>query len=115
MACVTEIRLNDVGTRIQFTFKQCIDNVTSVVDISAADSIEIKLRKPEAEDGTPGTLLTKVGTKTNGGADGIAHYDTVSGDMDELGKWTGQGKAIMTIGTQEFSSDVISFKVVENI
>lgn len=113
MACVDEVRLNDVGTRFNFTIKECIDDVLTVVDISGADSIEIYFTKPEV-DGVPGAVIPKIGVISSGGTDGKCHYITVTDDMDVEGSWLVQGKAIMTPGVSEFGSKIEDFEVVAN-
>lgn len=109
MSCANEIRLNDIGTKFQFTIYECIDGVDTIVDISTADNIEIIFKGP---DDIP---VTKIGVLTTDGTDGKVHYITITGDIDQLGKWEVQAKVNMTVGTAEFWSSIINFRVVENL
>lgn len=102
MAC--EIHKNDIGTIFKFTLKDC-DNI--VVDISGATTKNILFTKPT------GVLLTKAGTFTTNGTDGLLQYTTLSGDLDVLGVWQAQAMIVLANGT--WRSDVVRFIVHRNL
>jgi DUF4097 and DUF4098 domain-containing protein YvlB len=103
MAC--EIHIGDVGTKFLFTVQDCDD--VNPLDVSTASSIEIMFKKPD------GSLLTVVGTFLTDGTDGKVYYDTVSGDIDQIGYWKVQGK--VTFPTGLFYSDIHKFQVYSNL
>lgn len=98
-----EVHLNDIGVQFVVTLKD--DDET--IDISAATTKNFLFKKPS------GDLLTKAGTLVTDGTDGKLSYTTASGDLNEVGTWKMQCNII--IGTYNWHSDVISFKVHRNI
>jgi len=99
----TEVHLGDVGTQFQVTFK----DGSTVVDISEATTKQLIFKKPS------GNVLTKSGTFLTDGSDGILTYTTVSGDVNEIGRWQLQG--YLVIAGKIFSSDIVKFRVYRNL
>ncbi len=97
-----EIHVNDIGT--VFTLN-VYDEDSSAVDLSSA-SVDILFKKPD------NTLLTQSGTISSG-TGGEVTYTTVSGDLNLHGTWSIQ--ALVTLGSNQFYSDVNQFKVYRNL
>lgn len=99
-----EIRVGDIGTQFLITVNDQ-DNVA--VDISSATTIQIILKKPG------GTVLTKTALLNSDGTDGKMYYNSVSGDLDECGRWKLQGRVV--IGSNDWKTDIETFKVYRNL
>ena len=103
MAC--EIHIGDVGTRFLFTIQDC--DSTESVDVSNASLVEIIFKKPNGDTrGVTGAYLTD-------GTDGKVIYDTLTGDIDEIGYWKVQGRVAFPNG--QFYSDIHKFQVFANL
>ena len=98
-----EIHKGDIGTVITLIVKEG----ATVVDLSTSTAKQIKFRK------TDGTIVTKTATFTTDGTDGSIYYTIVSGDLDQAGPWKIQ--AVVTFGTNIFSSDVVNMTVHPNL
>lgn len=98
-----EIHVNDIGTQIKVTVKDGVN----VVDLSSASSIKIILHPPS------GSNLEKTGSLFTDGTDGIVYYNTISGDINQVGKWKLQ--VFVDFGSTEFYSDIHTFQVYRNI
>lgn len=98
MSCA-EIHLDDIGTRFTVT----IMDDDEVVDLSSYTTKQIILSKPSGEK------LTKTATFLTDGTDGVIYYDSISGDLDEVGLWRIQ--AIL----DTFHSNISTFKVYRNL
>ena len=98
-----EIHQNDIGTKFLVTIK----DGDSAVDISAASTKQIIIKKPS------GTTLTNAAAFNADGTDGKIYYNAVSGDLDETGTHSIQGKVVISAGT--FYTDIQSFKVHRNL
>ena len=100
-----EIHVNDIGTRFLITVK----DDGSAVDISSASALQINFRKPSDE------IINRAGLKKGAGSSvsGVMYYDTVAGDLNEIGNYKLQGKVILTAGT--FYTDIHTFKVHRNL
>jgi|TARA_B100001564_G_C20640021_1_gene671641 hypothetical protein len=100
-----EIHVNDIGTRFLITVK----DDGSAVDISSASALQINFRKPSDE------IINRAGSKKGDGSSvsGVMYYDTVAGDLNEIGNYKLQGKVILTAGT--FYTDIHTFKVHRNL
>lgn len=98
-----QVHLNDIGTQFRLTLKDGSD----IIDLSSTTSKDIVFRKPS------GTLVTKTASFLTDGTDGIIIYNTVAGDIDEVGTWQIQG--IVSFGTSTFHSSVDKFKVHKNL
>jgi len=98
-----------VGQSVRFPFAFVKEDGTAL-DISGASVLEVDLRKPD------GTVVTKELTTTSGGADGLAHYDTLTTppDLDMEGNWELQGYAEKPDGSK-WPSDTHRFPVRRNI
>ena len=99
----SEIHLNDIGTRFLATIK---DNGI-VVNISNASQIQMIFRRPSDE------LFYRVGSLLTSGIDGKVYYDTVSGDLTEIGMHKLQAKVYLPSGT--YYTDIYSFQVHCNL
>lgn len=103
-----DIHKNDVGTELVVAF---VDEEGDVIDISAATTKQILLRKPNsAAVALPGVFDTD-------GSDGLLKYVTtkVLGvyDLDRAGTWSIQGYAI--VGTNEYHTAKNTFEVAGNL
>ena len=106
MSCNEEIHLGDIGTAFNITIEECINTVLTAVDLTGASSIEVYFGKPTLP------AVQKVGTVIDAAA-GIVQYITIADDLDELGTWKVQAKAIFPQG--EWKSSITDFKVHKNI
>ena len=98
-----EIHVGDIGTIFEVTFK----DGTAIVDISGATIKNIIFCKPD------GTKVTKAGTFTTDGTDGLLQYTIVTGDLNLQGVWKIQGFITATGGS--WSSSTGLFEVYSNI
>lgn len=111
MAC--EIHLDDVGTMVQATMKECtIDPITgkdvlAILDISTATVLEILFKKPDK------TSVTKPAVLSTDGTDGNMHYISETGFFDQLKKWEIQARVTFPGG--KWSSTIGTFTVIENV
>ena len=99
----SEIHVGNVGTQFRITIQDGDD----VVDLSAASSLIVTIKKPD------GTTITETGELYTDGTDGIIYYDIQSGDLDQGGIYKIQ--AVVTIGSSIYSSSIGSFKVMCNL
>ncbi len=99
----SEIHINDVGTRFLATIQ---DNGT-VVDISSASQIQMIFRRPSDE------VFYRTGSLLTSGIDGKVYYDTVSGDLSNVGMHKLQAKVYLPSGT--YYTDIYSFQVNCNL
>lgn len=99
----SEIHVNDIGTRFLATIQ---DNGT-VVDISSASQIQMIFRRPNDE------VFYRVGSLLTSGIDGKVYYDTVSGDLSNVGMHKLQAKVYLPSGT--YYTDIYSFQVNCNL
>ena len=96
------ININDIGTDLQVT----ITETDAAVDISTATTLQVILKKPS------GPEVTKTASLLNTGTDGILHYTTVSGDIDEKGEWSYRAKVTFSASQVYHSIDPQVFTVV---
>jgi len=80
MAVTADLHLDDIGTQILITIKE--DNVA--VDLSTATVKQFDFKKKD------GTTMVKEADFYTDGTDGILEYITISGDIDQVGKWSVQ-------------------------
>jgi len=101
----SEIHQDDIGTRFLLTVK----DGTEVVNISGATSLRLDIRKPST------TVVNREPLRFDDGSSvsGVMYYDTVSGDLDEVGKYKLQGVVTLPSGT--YHTDVHTFKVHCNL
>jgi len=98
-----EIRYLDRGTQFLVTLR----DGDEVVDLSDATTLQLLFKKPSSE------LLTKTATLYTNGTDGKIYYLSNATDLNEVGTWYLQ--AFIIIDTDEFHSDIASFKVHRNL
>lgn len=98
-----EIHQNDIGTQFRCTIK----DDTTPVDLSSASSLQLIFTKPT------GAQLTKTAFLYTDGTDGIIYYNTVSGDLNEVGQWKIQARIVFSTGT--WKSDIKRFKCHRNL
>jgi hypothetical protein len=98
-----EVHVNDIGTEFRITLTE----EGTAVDISAATSLQILIRKPSD------TLLELEADLYTDGTDGVITYTSVDGDLDEVGTHKIQGKIEIDGGV--FYSSIGSFKVHHNV
>lgn len=103
MAC--EIHLNDAGTIFSITMKDCTD----VIDVSGAITKQLVFKKPAPDN----TVIPKTAYFINTGVDGKIAYKTLDTDLDKAGTWELQ--AVVQLSTGKWSSDIVTFKVHENL
>jgi hypothetical protein len=101
----SEIHQYDIGTRFLITVK----DDDEFVDISNASYRQLSFRKPSD------TVVVKIASVFNDGSavSGVMYYDTIGGDLDEVGIWKMQGKIALPSGT--YYTDIYSFKVHCNL
>ncbi len=97
------LRVGDTGTRLRVTVT--VDDVA--LDISTATVKQLVLRKPD------GTAVTKTAQFETDGSDGVVYYATVTGDIDQAGRWTLQ--AVVTMPSWSGRSDKVNFEVEGNL
>ena len=100
----SEIHQHDIGTRFLITVK---DNGVPV-DVSSGVR-QINIRKPSDN------ILNKIGSIISSGSasSGVMYYDTIAGDLDEIGHYKLQAKVAIPSGT--FYTDIYTFKVHCNL
>jgi len=96
---------NDVGTKFIISIKD--DGLP--VDLTNALSRQIFFKKPSDSVITRSAYILQDGSAVSG----IMYYDTVLGDLDEVGFYKLQGKIITGSGT--YSTDLYTFKVNCNL
>lgn len=99
---IDQLHQGDYGSTLKFTIK---DN-TVVVDIDSFTTKEIIFTRPD------GTKFTRNATLIHGGS-GRMDYTIASGDLDAKGTWQLQGRLANT--TKNFYTDIIDFKVHDNL
>lgn len=90
----TVVHVGDVGTVFEVTVLE--DGVP--LDVSTATDKALLFRSPS------GALAVQAAAFTTTGADGKIEYQTLSGDIDEVGTWRVQGRIVIPQGT--FYTDV---------
>ena len=101
----SEIHQDDVGTRFLMTVKDGSD----LVNISGATSLRVDIRKPSD------TLINRLASRFDDGSSisGVMYYDTVVGDIDEVGNYKLQGVVTLPSGT--YHTDIHTFKAHCNL
>ena len=101
----SEIHVDDIGTRFLVT----VNDGTATVDLSSASALQIDFRKPSD------TIINRTGSQIGDGSStsGVMYYDSVAGDLDEVGNYKLQGKVTLTSGT--YYTDIHTFKVHCNL
>lgn len=101
-AIPNEIHLNDVGTKFRVTVMEG----TTAVDLTGYTSITFVFQKPDK------TLLSVTGTVEDVAA-GIVSYTTLSGDLNQTGKWKLQVSLVLPAWTGK--SNISIFTVYPNL
>jgi len=104
MACESQIRVGDKNVDFILTITEdCV-----AINISTATSKVIYLTKPSGE------VLTKTASFVTDGTDGLIHYATVDGDLDESGIWKIQARIELGSGSS-YGTPIKTFKVFCNL
>ena len=99
-----ELQFNNIGTELRVIIVDCNDNP---INIASATSKSIILKKPG------GTLTIYDASFLTDGTDGVILYNTVDGDLDEIGSWKIQ--AAITTPSGSWRTNFKTFKVYRNI
>jgi hypothetical protein len=104
MACESQICVGDKNVDFVITITEdCV-----AIDISGATSKLIYFTKPSGE------VLTKTSSFVTDGTDGLIHYQTIDGDLDESGVWKIQAR-IELPGGGSHGTPIKTFKVYCNL
>lgn len=98
-----EIHQNDIGTDFQ---AQILDQDSNIVALSGYTLAMIFLKPNNTKLNVVPTLLTD-------GTDGKVHYISASGDIDQVGLWRFQAR--VSLGAQQWDSNILGFKVYPNL
>lgn len=82
-----KIYIGDTGTRLRTTLND---------DLAGYSSINYKIKKPS------GNIITKP-CEVEDEANGIIYYDTIDGDLDEIGPYLIQAYIIFASGSKNLS------------
>jgi hypothetical protein len=101
----SEIHQNDIGTRFLMTVKDGSD----LVNISGALSLRVDIRKPSD------TVINRYALRFDDGSSisGVMYYDTVAGDIDEVGNYKLQG--VVSLPSGIYHTDIHTFKAHCNL
>lgn len=99
-----EVQLDAIGVAIE---KTITNQDGAVVDVSSATTKNIVLKKPS------GSLLTKAASLVTDGTDGKIQYVTISGDLDETGRWEVQ--ADIDVSSYDGRDTISAFRVRKNL
>ena len=102
----SQIHQNDIGTRFLISIQD--DGVP--VNISGVDGSsvhQLSFRKPSDK------IIYRNATLQDYGISGVMYYDSVAGDLDEVGVYKLQAKVARPSGTHY--SDIYTFTVYRNI
>lgn len=98
-----KVTINDIG----ITFRVTIQEDDAALNISAATSSKIYLKKPD------GTIVENTGAFFTDGSDGKIEYKTTSSaELDQRGKWKFRGRVDFSATEIYYSPDWESFEVV---
>ena len=101
----TDIHVGDIGTQFKLTVKR--QDGTIMDDLGDASLIQMKFGKPD------NSVITRTAALFTDGTDGIVVYESVSGDIDQSGRWRMQ--VVIEIGGAHWSSEAIKFRVDPNV
>ncbi len=104
MTCNAPIFVGDVGTIFRLTFKECVGDVPTIVDISTSTSKSFVFRRPD------NSLLTVTPVFTTDGTDGKLQYTSVTDDINMIGVWCLQGSVTFS-GSGPYHGTVVKFDV----
>lgn len=97
------VHLNDIGT----VFRLTVTDGGVIVDLSTTTVKELIFQKPD------GTLVTQPATFTTDGTDGQIEYKSISGDIDQVGRWKLQAHVVFG-AANDFRSQITHFDVISN-
>lgn len=104
MACESQTHVGDKNVDFIITITEdCV-----AIDISGASSKVIYFTKPSGE------VLTKTALFVTDGTDGLIHYQTVDGDLNESGVWKIQARVDLGSGSS-YGTPIKTFKVFCNL
>jgi len=98
-----EVHKNDIGTIFRVTVK----DGSSAVDLSGATALNFLFKRPN------GTSIQRTAVYYTDGTDGIIQYVTVSGDLNQDGRWRLQAHVTLVAGS--WYSDIYEFDVHKNV
>src|SRR5262245_1324236 len=101
---MTAIRKGAIGVKFDLPV---VDEAGAPVDITAAVTLQILLRKPD------GTVLTRTAAVVSGTTNTM-RYISVTGDLDLSGDWLGQGYLAIP-GGYTGHTETTPFRVRENL
>lgn len=105
MAETNEIHVGDVGTSLRATIR---NQSEEIVDVSDADTLELRFVKPDR------SRITKTATLYSDGTDGIIEWVTDSeSDLDQAGIWNIQGYVVISGAAKR--SNIEDFRVFPNL
>ena len=96
------ININDIGTDYRIT----VTEDDAAVNISTASDLAILFKKPD------GTTVEYAASKLTDGVDGVLHYQTVAGVIDQAGEWQYYGKVTFGAGLVFYTIDPATFTAV---
>lgn len=100
---VGELHVDDVGADIQCEF---VDLAAGAYDCGDVVLLEMIAEKPD------GTSVAWPAEFINDGSDGLAHYVTADGDLDQAGLWYFQGR--LTFADAVLHSERVRRRVFKN-
>ena len=103
-----EVRLGDIGTNFDVNVKEMVCGETQVADPTTATTRQITFAKPSGA-----TIIRTAIVTTDCVSDPILRYVTVSGDLDEVGRWSLQ--AYLVFPSWSGRSTIKQFTVHENL
>ena len=98
---MANVHVGDIGTELEILFE---DQDGAAINISGATTKEIILVTPR------GDQLTRAGTFTTNGTDGLLKYTTIKNDIIVAGEWKISGHIVNASG--EWTTDVKTFDVL---
>ncbi len=101
--CVQEIRVGDIGTKLELEIQENCE----VIDISLVTEKTIILQRPD------NTVVTRTGVFTTDGIDGKMYFETILSDLSMGGVYYIQ--AYIVLGTWQGHSNIGTFEVYENL
>lgn len=101
---------NDTGPSIQVYLTD--DETGLPIDVSNANDIVTMYFQKYGETDPKASL---VGSKPNGGTDGLVQFDWTDGDLDESGEFEGEIEIAFASGKTQTMYDKLSFTVREEI
>jgi len=98
---MVDIRVGDIGTQFLFTVRNSSDS--SLINISNYSNRTVTFIKPN------GDQITVSGTLYTDGTDGKLFYNSVSGNIDQIGFW--RARVTLSSSGNLFNTDYYRFTV----